>query len=56
MDNKLTRRSFLASAALLIPTPGQARVPAPEPVQSGKWWEEERIRPVNPSFAVELPA
>jgi len=43
MDDKLTRRSFLASAALLIPTSAQTRLPASDPVQSGEWWEGEPL-------------
>ena len=47
MGNKLTRRTFLASTALLIPTPAQTRVPASAPTHSGKWWGEEPLRIID---------
>ncbi len=43
MDDKLTRRTFLASAALLIPASAHTRVPASALAHSGKWWEEEPL-------------
>ena len=47
MDDKLTRRTFLASAALLIPTCAQTCVPASARADSGNWWEQEPLRIID---------
>jgi len=52
MERHITRRHFLASASLLIPSIAQARVlaspqlqvAASAPAQAGKWWEQEPLR------------
>ena len=52
MKSHLTRRHFLASVPLLIPSITETRapaspqpqVPAIAPAQTGKWWEQEPLR------------
>jgi hypothetical protein len=55
MERHVTRRHFLASASLLIPSIAQTRalaspqlqIPASVPVQAGKWWDQEPLRIVD---------
>jgi len=52
MKHPVTRRHFLASASILIPSIAQTRVlasphlpvPASNPAQAGKWWQHEPLR------------